>query len=146
SGARYGALTTPGPVELHDILDASARRGVTHLAMEASSLGIEQRRLDGVKATLAAFTNFSRDHLDHHPDLEAYFQAKMRLFEALMQPGQTVVVDADSDAAPAPWRPRIRVRPAARGGLSDRQRAGRRGSRHRLGRRADAGLPGAVAA
>jgi len=100
SGARYGALTTPGPVELHEILDASARRGVTHLAMEASSLGIEQRRLDGVKATLAAFTNFSRDHLDHHPDLEAYFQAKMRLFEALMQPGQTVVVDADSDAAP----------------------------------------------
>ena len=100
NGARYGALTTPGPVELHEILDASARRGVTHLAMEASSLGIEQRRLDGVKATLAAFTNFSRDHLDHHPDLEAYFQAKMRLFETLMQPGQTVVVDADSDVAP----------------------------------------------
>ena len=100
SGSRYGALTTPGPVELHELLDASARRGVTHLAMEASSLGVEQRRLDGVNATLAAFTNFSRDHLDHHPSLEAYFQAKMRLFETLMQPGQTVVVDADSDAAP----------------------------------------------
>ena len=100
SGSRYGALTTPGPVELHEILDDSARRGVTHLAMEASSLGIEQSRLDGVKATLAAFTNFSRDHLDHHPSLEAYFQAKMRLFDTLMQPGQTVVVDADSDVAP----------------------------------------------
>ncbi len=100
NGSHYGALTTPGPVELHEILDASARRGVTHLAMEASSLGIEQRRLDGVNATLAAFTNFSRDHLDHHPSLEAYFQAKMRLFEALVSPGHTVVVDADSDAAP----------------------------------------------
>lgn len=100
AGARYGALTTPGPVELHEILDAGAGRGITHLAMEASSLGVEQRRLDGVKATLAAFTNFSRDHLDHHPDLEAYFQAKMRLFEALLRPGQPVVVDADSDAAP----------------------------------------------
>ncbi len=99
-GSRYGALTTPGPVELHEILEASARRGVTHLAMEASSLGIEQRRLDGVDATVAAFTNFSRDHLDHHPSLDAYFQAKMRLFEALMRPGQPVVVDADSDAAP----------------------------------------------
>jgi len=100
SGAHYGALTTPGPVELQRMLDEIARRGVTHLAMEASSLGIEQRRLDGVRLSLAAFTNFSRDHLDHHRDMEAYFQAKMRLFDTLLQAGQTVVYDADSDVAP----------------------------------------------
>jgi UDP-N-acetylmuramoyl-L-alanyl-D-glutamate--2,6-diaminopimelate ligase len=95
----YGSLTTPGPVELHRNLDLLAGRRVTHLAMEASSLGIEQRRLDGVRLTAAAFTNFSRDHLDHHADMEAYFAAKMRLFDTLMQPGQTAVIDADSDVA-----------------------------------------------
>lgn len=99
SGAHYGALTTPGPVALHQILDELAGRSVSHLAMEASSLGIEQRRLDGVRLTAAAFTNFSRDHLDHHADLEAYFTAKMRLFDRLLAPGQTAVVDADSDVA-----------------------------------------------
>jgi UDP-N-acetylmuramoyl-L-alanyl-D-glutamate--2,6-diaminopimelate ligase len=98
-GAHYGALTTPGPVELHMILDDLAGRGVTHLAMEASSLGIDQRRLDGVRLTAAGFTNFSRDHLDHHRDMEEYFAAKMRLFDTLLQPGQTAVVDADSDVA-----------------------------------------------
>ena len=98
-GAHYGALTTPGPVELHRILDELAGRGVTHLAMEASSLGIDQRRLDGVRLTAAGFTNFSRDHLDHHRDMEEYFAAKMRLFDTLMQPGQTAVIDADSDVA-----------------------------------------------
>ncbi len=100
-GAHYGALTTPGPVELHRILDELAGRGVTHLAMEASSLGIDQRRLDGVRLTAAGFTNFSRDHLDHHRDMEEYFAAKMRLFDTLMQPGQTAVIDADSDVADA---------------------------------------------
>ena len=95
----YGSLTTPGPVELHRNLDLLAGQRVTHLAMEASSLGIEQRRLDGVRLTAAAFTNFSRDHLDHHADMEAYFAAKMRLFDTLMRPGQTAVIDADSDVA-----------------------------------------------
>lgn len=99
AGAQYGELTTPGPVELHRTLDELAGRGVTHLAMEASSLGIDQRRLDGVKLGVSAFTNFSRDHLDHHADLEEYFAAKMRLFDTLMQPGRTVVIDADSDVA-----------------------------------------------
>jgi UDP-N-acetylmuramoyl-L-alanyl-D-glutamate--2,6-diaminopimelate ligase len=98
-GAHYGALTTPGPVELHRTLDELARRGVTHLALEASSLGLDQRRLDGVALCVAAFTNFSRDHLDHHRDMEDYFHAKMRLLDTLMQPGQTVVIDADSDVA-----------------------------------------------
>jgi UDP-N-acetylmuramoyl-L-alanyl-D-glutamate--2,6-diaminopimelate ligase len=98
-GAHYGALTTPGPVELHKILDELARRGVTHVAMEASSLGIDQRRLDGVRLTVAGFTNFSRDHLDHHRDMEDYFAAKMRLFDTLLQPNQTAVIDADADIA-----------------------------------------------
>ncbi|MGJ0391225.1 MAG: UDP-N-acetylmuramoyl-L-alanyl-D-glutamate--2,6-diaminopimelate ligase [Methylocystis sp.] len=98
-GAHYGGLTTPGPVELHRTLQELAARGVTHLAMEASSLGIDQRRLDGVRLRAAGFTNFSRDHLDHHRDMEEYFAAKMRLFDTLLQPGQTAVIDADSDAA-----------------------------------------------
>lgn len=98
-GAHYGSLTTPGPVELHQTLDNLAARGVTHLAMEASSLGVEQRRLDGVRLKAAGFTNFSRDHLDHHRDMEDYFAAKMRLFDTLLQPGQTAVIDADSDIA-----------------------------------------------
>ncbi|HYA79726.1 MAG TPA: UDP-N-acetylmuramoyl-L-alanyl-D-glutamate--2,6-diaminopimelate ligase [Methylocystis sp.] len=100
TGAHYGALTTPGPVELHRTLDDLAARGVTHLALEASSLGIDQRRLDGVSVSVAAFTNFSRDHLDHHQDMEDYFSSKMRLFEALVPKGRTVVLDADSDVAP----------------------------------------------
>jgi len=100
TGAHYGALTTPGPVELHRALDDLASRGVTHLAMEASSLGIEQRRLDGVHIAVAGFTNLSRDHLDHHRDMEAYFAAKMRLFERLLPKGRPVVFDADSDVAP----------------------------------------------
>ena len=103
-GAHYGALTTPGPVELHRTLDELAGRGVTHLAMEASSLGIDQRRLDGVRLDVAGFTNFSRDHLDHHADLEDYFAAKMRLFDTLLHPGQTAVIDADSDVASARHR------------------------------------------
>jgi len=99
SGAHYGSLTTPGPVALHQTLDALAARGVTRLAMEASSLGIDQRRLDGVRLAVGAFTNFSRDHLDHHRDLEDYFAAKMRLFDTLLAPGQTAVIDADSSVA-----------------------------------------------
>ncbi len=99
-GAHYGSLTTPGPVELHRTLSELASQGVTHLAMEASSLGVDQRRLDGVRLAAAAFTNFSRDHLDHHRDMEDYFAAKMRLFDTLLAPGQTAVVDADSDIAP----------------------------------------------
>ncbi len=98
-GAHYGALTTPGPVDLHKTLNDLAARGVTHLAMEASSLGIDQRRLDGVRLVAAGFTNFSRDHLDHHRDMAEYFAAKMRLFDTLLAPGRTSVIDADSDVA-----------------------------------------------
>ena len=87
SGAVYGSLTTPDPVTLHQTLDALAGEGVTHLAMEASSHGLDQRRLDGVRLTAGAFTNLSRDHLDYHADLDDYLAAKLRLFDVLLQPG-----------------------------------------------------------
>ena len=77
----YGSLTTPDPVVLHQQLDALAGERITHLALEASSHGLDQHRLDGVRIAAAAFTNLSRDHLDYHPTLEAYFAAKLRLFE-----------------------------------------------------------------
>src|SRR5215831_6890718 len=63
----YGSLTTPDPVALHRSLDQLAREGVTHLAIEASSHGLDQRRLDGVHVAAGGFTNLSRDHLDYHP-------------------------------------------------------------------------------
>ena len=99
SGAVYGSLTTPDPVTLHKTLDALAGEGVTHLAMEASSHGLDQRRLDGVRLTAAGFTNLSRDHLDYHSDLDDYLAAKLRLFDDLLQPGQTAVIAADGDFA-----------------------------------------------
>ena len=99
SGALAGSLTTPDPVSLHKTLDKLARGGVTHLALEASSHGICQRRLDGVRLEAAAFTNLSRDHLDYHATLEDYLAAKLQLFERLLEAGQPAVVDADSDVA-----------------------------------------------
>lgn len=99
SGATYGSLTTPDPVTLHRTLDELAGEGVTHLAMEASSHGLDQRRLDGVRLAVAGFTNLSRDHLDYHPTIEAYLAAKMRLFDTLLHPGQTAVLNADCDVA-----------------------------------------------
>ena len=98
-GAAYGSLTTPDPVTLHKTLDALAGEGVTHLAMEASSHGLDQRRLDGVRLTAAGFTNLSRDHLDYHADLGDYLAAKLRLFTDLLKPGQTAVIAADGDHA-----------------------------------------------
>jgi UDP-N-acetylmuramoyl-L-alanyl-D-glutamate--2,6-diaminopimelate ligase len=99
SGATYGSLTTPDPVTLHRTLDELAREGVDHLAMEASSHGLDQRRLDGVRLAVAGFTNLSRDHLDYHATLDAYLAAKLRLFEALLAPGQSAVLNADCDVA-----------------------------------------------
>ena len=93
--AAYGALTTPDPVQLHRTLDALAREGITHLALEASSHGIEQKRLEAVRLSAAAFTNLGRDHLDYHADMEAYFQAKLRLFRELLPHGRPVVINAD---------------------------------------------------
>jgi len=95
----YGSLTTPDPIELHGTLDRLAGEGVTHLAIEASSHGLDQRRLDGLRIAVGAFTNISRDHLDYHRTPEAYLAAKLRLFSTLMQPGAAAVIDADHDHA-----------------------------------------------
>jgi UDP-N-acetylmuramoyl-L-alanyl-D-glutamate--2,6-diaminopimelate ligase len=100
-GETYGSLTTPDPVALHRSLDALAADGVTHLAIEASSHGLDQFRLDGLHVTAAAFTNITRDHLDYHPSFEAYLAAKLRLFGALVPPGGATVVDVDHDHADA---------------------------------------------
>ena len=96
SGAIYGSLTTPDPVTLHATLASLAAEGVTHLAFEASSHGLDQYRLDGVKLTAGAFTNLGRDHMDYHPTVDSYFAAKMRLFRKILKPGQTAVINADS--------------------------------------------------
>ncbi len=94
-GEKYGSLTTPDPVELHRTLDQLAGEGITHLALEASSHGLDQHRLDGVCIAAGAFTNLSRDHLDYHPTIEAYLAAKLRLFDALIVPRGTAVIDVD---------------------------------------------------
>jgi UDP-N-acetylmuramoyl-L-alanyl-D-glutamate--2,6-diaminopimelate ligase len=96
-----GNLTTPGPIELHEMLADLAADGVTHLAMEASSHGLEQRRLDGVRLAAGAFTNLTRDHLDYHATLEAYLAAKLRLFDTLLPEGAAAVADADQPEASA---------------------------------------------
>lgn len=100
-GEVYGSLTTPDPVALHRTLDQLAVDGVTHLALEASSHGLDQHRLDGVRVAAGAFTNLSRDHLDYHPSLEHYLQAKLRLFENLVIDGGSAVICADHDEAAA---------------------------------------------
>ncbi|MGD9844780.1 MAG: UDP-N-acetylmuramoyl-L-alanyl-D-glutamate--2,6-diaminopimelate ligase [Variibacter sp.] len=99
SREEYGSLTTPDPVALHRTLDALASEGVTHLAVEASSHGLDQHRLDGLRIKVGAFTNISRDHLDYHPTIEAYFNAKLRLFSDLTTPGGTAVINADDPYA-----------------------------------------------
>jgi UDP-N-acetylmuramoyl-L-alanyl-D-glutamate--2,6-diaminopimelate ligase len=93
---RPGALTTPDPVTLHRELAELARAGIDHVALEASSHGLDQYRLDGLAITIAAFTNLSHDHLDYHPTMAAYFAAKSRLFADLLPPGGTAVLNADA--------------------------------------------------
>ncbi|MEO0983218.1 MAG: UDP-N-acetylmuramoyl-L-alanyl-D-glutamate--2,6-diaminopimelate ligase [Pseudomonadota bacterium] len=88
--------TTPDPVAIHDTLAALAADGVTHAAMEASSHGLEQYRLHGVKLAAGAFTNLTQDHLDYHPTMEAYRDAKLRLFRELVPAGAPAIVNADS--------------------------------------------------
>jgi UDP-N-acetylmuramoyl-L-alanyl-D-glutamate--2,6-diaminopimelate ligase len=98
-GETYGSLTTPDPVALHRSLDELAVDGVTHLAIEASSHGLDQYRLDGLRIAAGAFTNITRDHLDYHPSFEAYLAAKLRLFNALVEPDGTAVIDVDHEHA-----------------------------------------------
>jgi len=97
SGRTEVGYTTPDAIALHRSLDALAGEGVTHLAMEASSHGLKQKRMDGVRVTAAAFTNLTQDHLDYHPDFADYFASKMRLFSALAEDGAPAVVHMDSD-------------------------------------------------
>ncbi len=88
-------LTTPDAADLHRDLERLAVGGVTDLALEASSHGLDQNRLDGVTFTAAAFTNLTRDHLDYHPSMDAYFEAKARLFTELLGETGTAVVNMD---------------------------------------------------
>ena len=93
-------LTTPDAADVARLLADMTARGVTHLALEASSHGVDQRRLDGVSLTAAGFLNLTQDHLDYHGTMEAYRGAKLRLFESLLPRGATAVLNADSDAYP----------------------------------------------
>jgi UDP-N-acetylmuramoyl-L-alanyl-D-glutamate--2,6-diaminopimelate ligase len=95
----YGSLTTPDPIALHRQLDEIARDGVTHLAFEASSHGLDQYRLDGVRVAAGGFTNLSRDHMDYHPDVAHYLNAKLRLFRDLIPPDGAAVISADHDCS-----------------------------------------------
>ena len=88
--------TTPDPVTIHQTLEMLAGQGVTHCAMEASSHGLEQHRLDGVDLAAVAFLNFTQDHLDYHGTMDAYLQSKLRLFTALAPKGVPAIVNADS--------------------------------------------------
>ena len=92
--------TTPEPITLHKLLADLAAQGVTHAAMEASSHGLEQRRLDGVVLEAAAFTNLSRDHMDYHPSFGDYFAAKAGLFERVLPVGATAVINMDDSFGP----------------------------------------------
>ncbi|MCA0015147.1 UDP-N-acetylmuramoyl-L-alanyl-D-glutamate--2,6-diaminopimelate ligase [Mesorhizobium sp. B292B1B] len=106
----YGSLTTPDPVALHQLLRELADAGVTHASMEASSHGLDQRRLDGVRLAAGGFTNLGRDHMDYHPTVEDYHRAKLRLFDALLPKGAPAVIFADD-----PWSaPTIQAAKAAR--------------------------------
>ncbi|HEV2263309.1 MAG TPA: UDP-N-acetylmuramoyl-L-alanyl-D-glutamate--2,6-diaminopimelate ligase [Stellaceae bacterium] len=95
---RPGALTTPDPVKLHEILHDLTRAGVEHVALEASSHGLDQFRLDGVTLAAAAFTNLTRDHLDYHGDMAHYFAAKRRLFAELLPASAVAVINVDDKA------------------------------------------------
>lgn len=108
----YGSLTTPDPVALHRLLDELAGAGVTHASMEASSHGLDQRRLDGVRLSAAGFTNLGRDHMDYHPTVEHYFAAKLRLFDTLLPQNAPAVIFADD-----PWSEKAAAH-ARRAGLT----------------------------
>ena len=101
SGESYGALTTPDPVALHRSLDALTGDGVSHLAIEASSHGLDQYRLDGLRIAAAGFTNITRDHLDYHHNFESYLAAKLRLFEELLPKGAAAIINVDHEHSEA---------------------------------------------
>ena len=98
-GETYGSLTTPDPIELQRNLAELQTLGVDHLAMEASSHGLDQYRLDGVRLAAAAFTNLGRDHMDYHPTIEDYLSAKARLFTELLPEGAPAILDMQAPYA-----------------------------------------------
>src|SRR6056297_3730550 len=89
------AHTTPEPITLHRTLAEAEAQGITHAAMEASSHGLAQKRLDGVRLVAAGFTNITQDHLDYHPDFEAYFDAKAGLFSRVLPEDGVAVINID---------------------------------------------------
>lgn len=91
--AAPSAHTTPDPITLHGMLSQAADAGVTHAAMEASSHGLDQRRMDGVRLKAAGFTNFTQDHLDYHHTFEAYFAAKAALFDRVLPEDGVAVIN-----------------------------------------------------
>jgi UDP-N-acetylmuramoyl-L-alanyl-D-glutamate--2,6-diaminopimelate ligase len=91
----YGNLTTPDPISLHRLLAELADGGVTHASMEASSHGLDQKRLAGVSLTVAGFTNLGRDHMDYHSTIEEYLDAKMILFRDLLPMDKPAVIYSD---------------------------------------------------
>ncbi|MCY4180924.1 MAG: UDP-N-acetylmuramoyl-L-alanyl-D-glutamate--2,6-diaminopimelate ligase [Litoreibacter sp.] len=91
--------TTPEPITLHGLLAQMAEAGVSHAAMEASSHGLEQRRLDGVRLMAAGFTNLSQDHLDYHPTFNDYFNAKARLFSRVLPADGIAVINMDDPSS-----------------------------------------------
>ena len=95
-GAHSLAHTTPDPIETHRLLAGLAKDGIDHLALEASSHGLDQYRLDGVDIAAAAFTNITRDHLDYHQDFVHYLKAKLRLFTDVARDGAAAVINADA--------------------------------------------------
>ena len=99
SGTRTLQHTTPDPIEIHRLLAELAHEGVDHLALEASSHGLDQHRLDGVRIAAAGFTNITRDHLDYHADFSAYLAAKLRLFSERVERGGIAVINADAEHA-----------------------------------------------
>jgi len=88
-------LTTPDAADLHRQLMEIADAGIDHLAIEASSHGLDQYRLDGVRISVAVFTNLSREHLDYHETEDAYLAAKLRLFQEILVDGGSAIVNAD---------------------------------------------------
>lgn len=97
SGYRPTAHTTPDAVALHQTLEDLAKEGVTHVALEASSHGLDQYRLDGTRITASGFTNLTQDHFDYHGDMETYFQAKARLFAELTPEAAPVIINVDDE-------------------------------------------------
>ena len=95
------SLTTPDPVRLHSVLADMAKQRITHLVMEASSHGLHQFRVDGVRLAIAGFTTLTRDHLDYHGSMAGYLAAKLRLFSDVMIAGGVAVLNADSPEFPA---------------------------------------------